>query len=301
MNEGSMLVYLAYGSWQFRRQAVLSILSLVQMGSVPDKILVYTDSPDEFKKLPVEPVLLDKSGIKSWRGPYGFTHRAKIELLRSVYKKGERHVVLVDSDTFWMHSPSKIYESLQAGCAVMHKREHQLSDRFFPQYRAVLEQTDLIEKEGLPIVPVEQFWMYNAGVIGLPSTMNPDVLDQVLRMCDMLCRKIPLAMEWVEQVAFCYIFQGWGMRVETCEEELLHYWCDSFEFSRRLKKFSDDDLSELAGNPKRVLELIEEARKGRRSFLNQLLVRTKRLQRSFRKRKRELHVLAELLKQRIIG
>ncbi|MDR3557563.1 MAG: hypothetical protein P4L55_22625 [Syntrophobacteraceae bacterium] len=301
MKEQLSFVYMAYGGWQFRRQALLSVLSLVQSGAVPGRVLVYTDRPDEFEKLPVETVLLDKGSIKSWKGPYGFSHRMKIELLRSLFKEADGHVVYVDSDTIWTREPAGIYQSLREGCAVMHVRERQLSDRFFPQYRALLENTEFLKNAGLPVVPTEQFWVYNAGVLGLPSTMNPAVLDETLYMCDLLCRKVPLMMEWVEQTAFSYIFQGHGMKIDTCGEELFHYWADSFEFARRLKKYSLSDLAALSKEPQRVYELIGELRKGRRSFVNQLLVRTKRLWRSARKRKRESLVYLDILKCRALG
>jgi hypothetical protein len=301
MKEQVAFVYLAYGGGQFRRQAVLSILSLLQYGPIPGRIVVHTDRPDEFEKLPVEPVLLDKDTIRRWKGPYGYTHRIKVELLKSLFKVSDRHLVFVDSDTVWMHSPEGIYKSLQEGCAVMHLRENQLSNSFFPHYLAVLENTDLIKKESIPVVPVEQFWLYNSGVLGLPSTMNPSFLEETLRMCDLLSRSVPFAMEWVEQVAFSYIFLGHGMRIDTCDSDLHHYWRDSFELNRRLKKCSPEDLEALAKKPGRVLELIEEARKDKRSFVNQLLLRTKRLGRSLRKRKREFLVILDKLMRKVSG
>lgn len=300
MEEQLLFVYMAYGGWQFRRQAVLSILSLLQYGPLPGKILVYTDRPGEFKELPVEAVFLDKPTIKNWRGPYGYIHRMKIELLDSLFKKNRRHVVFVDSDTIWTRSPAGIYESLDNARAVMHVCENQLSDRFFPQYRTVLEKAELIKDAGLPFVPMEQFWVYNSGVLGLPSTLNPALINEALRICDLICRNAPFTMEWVEQVGFSYILQGHGVRIDTCGEDVLHYWPDSFEFGRRLKKCSFTDLADLGKDPERIRELLKEARKGKRSFVNQLLVRTKRLGRSMRKRKRESLVFLEKLRSKIL-
>lgn len=299
--EQLLFVYMAHGGWQFRRQAALSVLSLVRNGPVSGRILVYTDQPGEFRNLPVEPVPLDKARIHSWKGPYGYIHRMKIALLACLFKESRGHVVFVDSDTVWTRGPAKIYESLENGSPVMHERERQLSERFFPQYLKVFEKTGLMKNAGLPVVSTEQFWVYNSGVLGLPSSMNPAVLEETLRLCDLLCREAPSAMEWVEQTVFSYIFQGHGIRIDTCEGDLLHYWRDSFEFGRRLKKCSFEDLAALGKDPERVVELIEEARKGKRGFVNQLLVRTKRLGRSMRKRKRESLVLLETLRWRILG
>jgi hypothetical protein len=301
MKDRFLFVYLAHGGWEFRKEAVLSISSLAEKGPLPGKILVYTDRPDEFKNLPVEPVLLTKSRIKSWQGPYGFMHRMKIELLRELLREGRGHLIFVDSDTVWRDGPARICEFLHDGCVVLQDREHKLSEAFFPEYLAVLSDTGLLKKEGLPVTAQRPLWMFNTGVVGLPSAMNPDVLEDALRMCDLLARSVPFKMTWVEQTAYSYIFQSLGMEIRTCAEEVLHYWRDSFEFSRLIKKCSQDELTELGKAPDRVLELIEEGRRRKRSFWNQLLARAKRLKRSINKRKRESLVFLETLKFRFQG
>jgi hypothetical protein len=301
MKDRFWFVYMAYGGWQFRKQAVLSILSLAEKMPAASKILVYTDRPGEFENLPVEPRLLTKSRIKSWKGPYAFSHRMKIELLMDLFSEAGGHLLYVDSDTFWTGGTESIYESLRQGCAVMHERERELSQVFFPQYLATIRKTDLLKNAGLPVTSPSPLWIFNAGILGLPSTMNPVLLEEVLRMCDLLSRSVPMKMEWVEQAAFSYIFQSRGMQIMTCATDLLHYWRDSFEFGRSIRKYSREELMELCGKPGRILELVEEARSHRRSFWNQLLVRSKRLERSLRKRKREFLVYLEALKFKVLG
>ncbi len=301
MKDRFWFVYMAYGGWQFRKQAVLSIRSLAEKMPAASKILVYTDRPGEFEDLPVEPRLITKSQIKSWKGPYGFSHRMKIELLMDLFSEAGCHLVYVDSDTFWTGGPESICEFLRQGYAVMHEREHKLSQAFFPQYLATIRKIDLLKNAGLPVAAPNPLWMFNAGILGLPSTMNPVLLEEVLRMCDLLSRSVPMKMEWVEQTAFSYIFQSHGMQIMTCPTALLHYWRDSFEFGRRIKKCSQEELMELGKAPGRILELIEEGRRLKRSFWNQFLVRSKRLERSVRKRKREFLVLLEALKFKVLG
>jgi hypothetical protein len=301
MKDRFWFVYMAHGGWQFRKQAILSIFSLVEKGPVPGKILVYTDRPEEFENLPAEPVLLDKSRIKRWRGPYGYTHRMKMGLLRDLFGEAEGHVVFVDSDTFWTDGSIKVCEFLHDGCAVMHDREGVLSEGFFPQYLAALRKTEILKKEGIPVSAPKPVWIFNSGILGLPSTMNPDLLEETLRLCDFLCRDVPFTMEWVEQVAFSYIFQNRGIKIKTCAADLLHYWRDSFEFSRWIRKCSQEELIGLGKSTERVSQLIEEGRTRKRSFWNQLLLRAKRLERSARKRKRESLVLLERLKFKILG
>ena len=299
MKDRVRFVYLVHGGQEFYRQAVLSISSLAGKMPFDGEILVYTDRPGKFENLPVEPVLLSKRRIKSWQGPYRFNHRMKIELLRDLFTPGEGHLVYVDSDTFWMEGPDRIFEFLRGGHAVMYEREHDLSKNFFPEYLSVLSDEAVMKEAGLPVAPGGPLWMVNAGILGLPSTMDPSVLEEVLRTCDLLSIAVPFKMMWVEQTAYTYIFQSRGMEIKTCAAEVLHYWRDSFEFNRLMKKFSEKELRELGKKPAQVLELIEEGRKSRRSLRNQFLLRVKRVQRSINKRRMESLVFLEKLKSKL--
>jgi hypothetical protein len=261
MKDRFRFVYLAHGGWEFRKEAVLSISSLVEKRPFPGEILVYTDRPEEFENLPVEPVLLTKSMIKSWQGPYRFMHRMKIELLRELFREGGGHLVFVDSDTVWTDGPAEICEFLRDGYVVMQTCEHKISRGFFPEYLAIVNDSGLLEKSGLPVTTQRPLWMFNSGVVGLPSTMPPELLEDALRMCDLLSRSVPSRITWVEQTAFSYIIQSRGMQIRTCAPEVFHYWRDSFEFSRRIKRCSQRELIELGKAPGRVLELIEEGRR----------------------------------------
>jgi hypothetical protein len=301
MNRSFLFVYLAYGGWQFRKEAVLSIFSLLEKGPVPGKILVFTDRPREFDDLPVETVPVTKQQIRKWRGPYGYTHRVKIELVRNVLEKYRTPIIFVDSDSFWTNSPGHICRCIEDGFPVMHEKENALSQSFFPNYLAVIKRAAALEKEGLPSNVPEKLWVYNSGVIGLPGDLSPALLDQVARFCDFLCRSAPFRMEWVEQVAFSYIFQSLGFEIQTCPDDLCHYWRDSFEFSRQIKSFSPEALKELGRDEGRVRQLIQAGKDRKRSFGNQVLVRTKRVGRSFRKRKREFLVFMEMFKLKFFG
>jgi len=301
MNSSFIFLYLAYGGWQFRKEAVLSISSLIEQGPVPGKILVFTDRPLEFRDLPVDTVVVTARQIRKWRGPYGYTHRVKIELVREVLKEYGTSVIFVDSDSFWTSSPERLCRFVEEGFAVMHEKERALSQSYFPDYLAAIRNPGALERAGLPANVPEEVWIYNSGVIGLPHNTNRELLDQVARFCDFLCRSVPFRMEWVEQVAFSYIFQSLGFEVKSCTEELCHYWRDSFEFSRRIKSFSTVALMELSRDEHKIRELIQAGKDEKRSFGNQVLVRTKRIGRSFRKRRRELFVFLEILKEKLLG
>ena len=297
MNDFCTVLYLAYGGWQFRKQAVVSISSLLGMGPIPGKIIAFTDRPRDFERLPIEIIHISQEQIKKWKGPYGFTHRLKMELVLDVLKKSGNSVVYVDSDTFWIRNPGNIFRFLEEGFPVMHMCEQPVADHFFPEYRELVKKKPLLEQAGIPTSIPEQIWIYNAGVIGLPGDMDPELPVQAMALCDLLSRHVPFKMEWVEQFAFSYIFQSLGFEIKTCAEDLCHYWRDSFEFGRQIRSFSQETLIELGRDGKHIRQLIETGSRQKRSFYNQLLVRTKRLIRSCKRRKRESLVFAEKLRR----
>lgn len=118
-NNFPTFLYLAYGSWEFRKQAMLSLQSLI-VRKVPLKnIVVFTDYPDEFRDVSIEIIPATKSQIKKWEGPFAFHHRLKIELIRYVFNKFGRHLLYIDSDTIWLNDPTRICNLLDNGCLVM--------------------------------------------------------------------------------------------------------------------------------------------------------------------------------------
>ncbi len=296
-----IVLYLAFGGWQFRKQAILSISSLLQSGPVPGKILVFTDFPADFESLPVQTELLEKQQAKRWRGPYGFTLRIKIELLREVLKKYGNPVIFIDSDTLWLNSPAGICRLIEQGACVFHEREPDISESHFPEYLAAARKKDLLLKEDLPATDLQRLWYYNSGVIGLPGDFDPDILVLIARFCDFVCRDAPRKMQWAEQFAYSYIFQSMGIKMDTCAGDIFHYWRDSINLSRQIRSCSTQMLIELGRDRKKIYALIEAGKNRERSFANQVLVRTKRLGRSLRKRRREFLVFVEALKHSLHG
>ncbi|MFZ2446021.1 MAG: hypothetical protein WAW37_06670 [Syntrophobacteraceae bacterium] len=296
MTKSFIFVYLAHGGRQFRKGAVLSISSLLATGPVPGDIVVFTDRPGDFEGLPVEIAPLTKALLKKWKGPYGFTHRVKIELIRDVLEKYGKSVIFMDSDTFWTESPAGICRFLDEGFPVLHEREAVLSETYFPEYLAVVRDREKLAGAGLSPADLKELWVHNAGVIGIPRAMDPDILEQVARFCDFMSRDVPRLMEWSEQLAFSYTFHSLGLEIKAADGCVFHYWRDSFEFMRQIGRFSNRMLFDLGRDTERIFKLIEVGRSTRRSLGNQVLVRTRRLGRSLRKRRRELLVFLDILK-----
>lgn len=297
-NNFPTFLYLSYGSWQFRKQAILSIQSLI-VRKVPLKnIVVFTDYPDEFRDVSAEIIPATKSQIKEWQGRFAYPHRLKIELIRYVFNKFERSLLYIDSDTIWLNDPTRICNLLDNGCLVMYEKEQMLSESFFPEYLRVMKKKDLLEKGGFVYREPEELWIYNTGVIGLPKEFNSEILDQILYFCDFLSMNVSSRTEWVEQLAFSYILERVG-RIETCEKDIFHYWSDSFEFCRQIKAYSNSMLLQLCQDKEQINFLISKGRSFRRNFGNQFLLRAKRLRYSCKKRRSEWLIFLEKIKLKL--
>jgi hypothetical protein len=206
-------------------------------------------------------------------------------------------MVYVDSDTIWLSSPSAVLEAMAAGKVVFHDREARLSNTFFPEYLQALRLGGYFRDEQLMPDGKSNIFIYNAGIVGLPSSISDELLDRVLRLCDYLVLQVPQKMEWVEQLAFSYVLAR-AANVETCTANVLHYWRDSAVFTRAVKDYSIEQLFQLCCDHEALDRLLSAERSAKRSIANQLVVRTNRLWRSVTKRRRELYVFLENMKYR---
>jgi hypothetical protein len=283
-------VYQAYGPWHFAKQAVLAVLSLLRHGVPTDDVIVFTDVPEAFADLKVHILQATAATIKAWQRPYCHPHRLKIELIRHIFGSVRTPLVYLDSDTVWLNSPARVVQLLNDGASVMHDWEG--SPTWLSDIHAVMQNEDLIKKAGLLFGPTAGAAMYNAGVLGLSRQLDPAVLDHGCRMCDFLSMHAPRQMTWAEQMTFSYLLQSAG-RVETCKQDVLHYWRESFDFARQIQDFSRGQLFDLCQNQEQLDHLLAASRTVNGTFGNQILKCTKRFQRSLIKRKRILWAIAQ--------
>lgn len=279
-------VYQAYGARRFRVQAQLSIRSLLAHGVSADSLLILTDCPREFAGLSGNSLKATPALLRQWAGPCGFHHRVKIELIHYAGSAVCGPVIYVDGDTVWRESPTTIYSHLELGHYVMHQYEQALSDSFHPEYRGALRLLEARGRLGALAGHVHDTCMYNAGVIGLPSSSG-EALHRVLALCDDLSLLMPRRMELAEQLAFSYVLPRLGI-VKTCAKPVLHYWRDSFEVCQALESMTPEEIERMSKNPVEMERLIADVQSHRSDIVNQYRKRAARLAQSLARRKREI-------------
>ena len=120
------LVYLVFGADTYHQEAVFSIASaLAFLQDTPDAnidIQVFSDNPEPYRLLPVRVRPLDEATRKRWSEPHGYHFRTKHVVLREVLQESPV-ALLIDTDTFFHHSPMALFERVQPGtllCSAPH-------------------------------------------------------------------------------------------------------------------------------------------------------------------------------------
>ncbi len=231
------IVYLAHGDDKYLKQALYSLLTLLNVldqsgrdgGKDSDpkhdiRVLVYTDSPACFPRHPCVVIReLERSRIRRFKGTHGYVHRIKLAVLDEVVKSDEGPVIFVDCDTKWIKSPATAFDALQTGSPVffMHEFEGELSREFFPSYLdALAERPELCD--AFNIAPPWKVW--NSGAIGIPAG-HPDFFTDAIAFTDQLIGEVRHG-NWIEQLAVSVIASR-DFTIVSFSEYLLHFWKDS--------------------------------------------------------------------------
>lgn len=219
------LLFISYGAGLHEQEIVFSLLSACHWQNPTEslRLLVYTDRPETYKKLPVTIEVIPAEQWSDWAGPTRFNHRCKILALQHALKKYSGPTALLDGDTWFRKPPVTLFERIGSGRAVMHLCEGKLTE--FGTARAQ-QMIDFLERErfvGLDgrefsITPASTIW--NAGVVGIDPS-DEVLLDEVLHLTDQFCAKSKLHI--LEQFAFSYVLER-RVRLQEAADVVFHYW-----------------------------------------------------------------------------
>ncbi len=182
-------IYLAHSQERFRKQAVFSILSLLEYMN-PEKldyrIVVYTDEPDYFGSVPVETVVISRQQIDEWTRPIDYIHRAKLCLLIDAAERFKGAIVTLDSDNCFRKNPTRYLNEWKGDTVFMEKLEYALQKpadlvgkkykRFFTKKRVFTGVSQTYE-----VSMTQECW--NSGVLGIQDPQRPYLKD-ALAVCD---------------------------------------------------------------------------------------------------------------------
>jgi hypothetical protein len=242
------LVYVCLGNGRHVNELRFSVLTAAQfLGDGGNwNILLFSDSAQPFEGLPVQFRYVEPSVAARWCGPHQYVYRSKIcALAASLDLQETERSVIVDGDTYFKQSPSRLFERVGPGAALMHLREGPPE----ASERAALEAT-LNKKE--PVDLNGDLWhirareiMWNSGVVGLHK-LDSVLCNEAIHLTDQLLDQgFGELSHTAEMVAFGVTLAR-RTKVRECFDIIVHYWQAELRqpFSTRLSAtWADESLS----------------------------------------------------------
>jgi hypothetical protein len=220
------LVYNGWGRGIHTQEIEFSVLTalLKLKQDVPKvRIVVYTDDPAVFERLPVEIVALSNEQLREWRGSADFLYRIKIAVLADCLGRYPVPTILIDSDTYFMRSPLKLFRRIQPGRSLLHVWECVLRDAMSPEYAMIpqkMNDAKVTDRHGQPDIYPPDMASWNSGIVGLHPA-DAALLDDVLCASDNLHRVTGVRTS--EQLAFDHVLTK-HTRVRSAWDVVYHYY-----------------------------------------------------------------------------
>jgi hypothetical protein len=216
------LMYLSYGTGPHVSEVIFSIFSCLYHLQPSDavRIVVYTDDPSPFEKLPVHIEQISTEQMRDWAGPKDYLHRRKIMALATALEKFATPVIMIDGDTYFRRSPEHLFTRVGVGKSLMNLREGELGYLVAQGYlRHHLPGLSFTLSDGDRYDLRAESPMHNAGVLGIHPS-DAGLLKKTLELCD----AIYLASSGLtsEQIAFTQVLLR-HTQVASCRDVLFHY------------------------------------------------------------------------------
>lgn len=217
------LAYLCYGDserhWLELRASLLSALRHMP-GDCGVAVVVATDHPERVHALglDVEVAHLDEATLARWRGRRDYNHRIKNAVVPWLLDRYEAPVCLVDTDTFFVASPVKLFDRVGPGRTLMHAPEPpDAGDRIARALGGAQFDSPL---GGAWRFAEGRVTAWNSGVIGVDPAERA-ILDEVLWLSDEVYGRVKIFN--VEQFAFAQVFMR-RSTVSKADDVVVHYW-----------------------------------------------------------------------------
>jgi len=238
------LLYLVYGEAEhFHLELTYSVLTAVaRSGDANDfRIVLACEENVRRDDLPVEHLPFSKEEFLGWTFGGRFLHAAKIGALKKAAATYDGKLALIDTDTYFVKSPSEIFDRIDSLHVVLHRAEGPLA-----LYGQVQAYRKIMANYSGHYSFDEANHMFNASVIGMADRAKT-LLDEVARLTKDLLDISPTNLHTLEQFAFGVVL-GSRFEIKTCDDLVRHYsgWTRRF-VHRRIRKIIPE-FSEAALN-----------------------------------------------------
>ena len=160
------IVYMAYGEGRHMQETIVSLLTALRLAPpnrAPIRYAIYTDNPGRFRSYPVETILISHDLLDAWMNGGTYIHRRKTMVILDALRRFSGKVAFVDSDTYFLKSPQRLFDLISDKSACLHVMEGPLnsgewhSNKLLQSY----DQRPLILENGAKIAVEPKSLMWN--------------------------------------------------------------------------------------------------------------------------------------------
>ena len=221
----------------YYQQSTFLILSLLQYRKEIDSINVITDQPAYYRKFEkyINIILVDEKTINQWKGESGFVFRVKLKAIEFIItQNSDKHPILyLDTDTFIYQGFHELKNALLSGKGIMHINEGRLSECPNRSGARMWKQIKNQTFGGNTIT--ENDYMWNAGIIGIPADKCREIIDTAIKMCDDMCKRIPVNF-LIEQFCVSVTLQR-KVEMQAASGWIGHYWGNRDNWNNLISEF----------------------------------------------------------------
>ncbi|AKG22770.1 hypothetical protein [Calothrix sp. 336/3] len=200
--------------------SIFSMLRFLRHSSQDIIISIISDRHDfqlNFPGIKIEHTYISHDELNYWTKQGQYHHRAKIFALAKALDYYQLPVVLIDTDTYFIQHPQKLFERISVNKSIMHNFEYRIDNSKLWE-PIVRELGEGIEVSGTRISP--ESLMFNSGVIGVDIS-HRELLDKSINVLDTLQGISPIFN--VEQFALGVVFNQFT-NLDLCTDIVKHYW-----------------------------------------------------------------------------
>lgn len=240
--EKRVLVYQAYGSQDIINQTIFSICSLLSVCKEPEliEIQIFTDKASElqeffkgFSNIKIRKISLEQ--IDQLKGPLGFVHRVKVEILLAVSQEFKGPLFYSDGDTIYKSDPTDLFLKVNDRISLMHTDEGIIGKNKDPLSKKIAKflkhKKFHVSGQDVAIGPSTEMW--NAGFIGM-SQKSKSLLPVMLELTDRLFNEYQKHI--MEQLAVSFFLQT-TTQILPVDNVVFHYWHNKEEFQASINQF----------------------------------------------------------------
>lgn len=246
-----VIAYLLYGrKKEYQLEFFLSLFSaLKQLGEDRDEIIfsLITDRDDFDPNLPIDVITISPAELAEWTQQGTYNHRTKAFALLKLIDHYQASVALIDTDTYFIDNPIKLFERISPQNTVMHHLQVPLA--VHDHWQSALEKLNNgIDIEGIRIS--SQSPMFNSGVIGV-DVSHRALIEKAAIVLDKVYALFPIFD--VEQFAIGVVLNEYT-NLSQSNDLIYHYYGPSRRFihvqtARLFKNFTAASLSQALALP----------------------------------------------------